>query len=64
MLEVKSMGRWEEIPAVHNQQRQRLYKNLEYLLAQMGAPVELMYAVVSQGQLTLHEESFESLDLI
>ena len=61
LLEVKSMGRWEEVPAVHSRQRQRLYKNLEYLSAQLNAPVELMYAVVSRHQLTLYEESFESL---
>ena len=63
ILEVKSsVNPWgSEAPLIHNSQRKRLYRSLEYLSTQMGGSVELMYAVVNKNEITLYGESFESL---
>lgn len=61
ILEVKSLGSWGAVPAVQSGQRQRLCRNLEYLSSQRGAPVELVYAVVSRDVITFYGERFESV---
>lgn len=60
IFEVKSsLNPWDEEPLVHRKQKQRLYRNRDYLSSFLG-PVELIYAFVGGNEMILYEESFES----
>ncbi len=63
ILEVKSIGGWSEVPAIHKGQKQRLHRVLEYFTAQLKSPVEIMYMTFTQEYWALYEETFETSTL-